>query len=78
MGRELKSDYAVSAHPDPCFDTLKIGERRFLKHWTLSQIRYVLEKHNRINRTTIKIRCKTVDGCEATRVAPGIIMERMK
>jgi hypothetical protein len=78
MGHILKSDHAVSAHPDPSFATLAIGERRFLKCWTLSQIHYAIKRHNRINGTTIKIKCTSVAGSAKYRVAPGIIMERVK
>lgn len=74
----MSAEISVSPHPDPCFGTLTVGERRFLKHWTLDQIRYAMKKYNRINGTDIRIRCVNVAGCEATNVAHGIIMKRME
>jgi len=67
-----------SPHPDPHFETLEVGDRRFLKIWTLRQISHALEKYNRVNRKVIRIRCETVEGCEESGVAPGIVIRRIE
>lgn len=63
---------------DPDFASLAIGDRRFLKNWSLRQVSYALEKHNKFFGTSIKIRCKDVEGSFKTRVAPGVVVRRVK
>jgi hypothetical protein len=63
---------------DPDFASLEVVARRFLKNWSLRQISYALEKHNKFFGTGIKIRCEQVDGCTKTRVTPGVVIRRVK
>lgn len=63
---------------DPDFGSLAVGERRFLKNWSLRQVSYALEKHNKFFGTSIKIRYEEVEGSSKTRVAPGVVVRRVK
>jgi len=63
---------------DPDFASLAIGDRRFLKNWSLRQIAYALEKHNAFFGTSIKIRCEDVEGSTSNKVAPGVVVRRVK
>lgn len=56
---------------------LEIHDRKFVKHWTMDNLRYSLSRYNRIHCTSIKCRYRSVAGCEATGVAPAIIIERV-
>lgn len=63
---------------DPDFASLAVGDRRFLKNWSLREIRYALEKHNAFYGSGIKIRCESIEGCSKTRVVPGVVVRRVK
>lgn len=63
---------------DPGFTSLAVGDRRWLKNWTARSVSYALEKHNRFFGTSIKIRCFTVEGCDKSRLEPGVVIRRVK
>jgi hypothetical protein len=67
-----------SPHPDPHFESLEVGERRFLKIWTQRQMHHAIEKHNQNKRIKIKIRCETIEGCQESGVDPGVVIRRVK
>lgn len=62
----------------PDFASMAVGDRRFLKNWSLRQVSYALEKHNKFFGTSIKIRCEEVEGSSKTRVDPGVVVRRVK
>lgn len=70
-----KSDTLQKTDPD--FASLEIGERRFLKLWTLSQIRYALLKHNEFYGGEIRIRCESLSGCAKDKVTAAIVIRRI-
>jgi len=71
----LKTTSGRSKPPD--FSEMKVGDRVFLKCWTLDSARYAIKTHNHAFGTSIKIRCESVEGCPETGVAPGVVARRV-